>query len=251
MAHDPNICPTPEQLLELYPVFQTPPYASGFVVWTMDVVALGAGVYITTIASTPYVYVSDGTEADETALRDAILAVFQATPVAGWVTAASGPAGITINSTVDGVGLAVTSNLGPTGIELTLAQTTPLTPGEIILQALEFAGCMVCDWGCSTFNACMAAAVHWLKMWGQGQSTGAGPSGQVTSMTQGPFSVSFATAQISSGSDGWWAGTPEGNQFLFLRKQQGPKPLRLRGGASCYTPGPFGRSARSGVRRLY
>jgi hypothetical protein len=137
--------------------------------------------------------------------------------------------------------------LGPTSTELAIDESTPLTPGEIMHQALEFAGCLVCNWGCSTWAACAAAAVHWLKMWGQGQSTIGGPSGAVASMTQGPFSVSFAQAQLSSGSDGWWSSTPEGAQFLFLRRQQGPRPIALQGGASCFPVSRAGAARRTFV----
>ena len=250
MSHDPTTCPTAEQLLELYPVFAKPPYVSGFQVWTMDVVGGGSGLYLLNILGVAYPYASDGTEPDVTAIRDAILAVLTAAPVPQWVATPDGATAIKISSTEDGLTLATSSNLGPTGVELTLIASTPLTPTEVITHALEFAGCLVCDWGCSTFDACMAAAVHWLKMWGQGQSTGGGPSGQIASMGQGPFSVSFATGEATSGSDGWWGGSPEGSQFLFLRKQQGPRPIRLRSGSACYR-GNSQRGRRSSSRRLY
>lgn len=250
MPHDPTICPTAAQLFELYPVFDKPPYASGFQVWTMDVIGSGSGLYLTNILSVAYPYQSDGTEPDATALRDAILAVLTAAPVPQWLAASDGATALKVSSTEDGLSLTATSNLGPTGSELILVESTTLTASVILDQALEFAGCLVCDWGCSTFDGCLAAAVHWLKMWGQGQSTGGGPSGQIASMVQGPFSVSFATSQTTSGADGWWGGSPEGMQFLFLRKQQGPRPISLRSGRACFPVGPFG-GRRSSVRRFF
>ena len=250
MSHDPAICPTAAQLLELYPVFAKPPYVTGFQVWTLDVVGLGAGLYLTNILSVAYPYASDGTEPDETALRDAILVVLTAASVPQWIATSDGATALKLSSTEDGLNLAASSNLGPTGAELSLVESSTLTPSEIITHALEFADCLVCDWGCSTFDGCIAAAVHWLKMWNQGQSAAGGPSGQIVSMGQGPFSVSFAQSQMTSGSDGWWGGSPEGAQFLLLRRQQGPRPIRLRSGQACFQGGRFsGRQSAS--RRLY
>ena len=250
MAHDPNICPTEAQLLELYPVFQVSPFTTGFNAWTLTVTAVVAGVYVLSVDSQPSAVAAVGGE-PITDIRDALLTEIGVTPHTTFIETASATDAIILTSLVDGRGLPVSSNLGPTGAEMTLDETTALTAGELIHQALEFAGCMVCDWGCSTFNGCLSAAIHWLKMWQQGQSTTGGPSGQIASMTQGPFSVSFATSQgTGSGSDGWWGSTPEGTQFLFLRKQQGPRPIRLRGGQGCAPSFPFRRGS-SGVRRFF
>lgn len=241
MPHDTTTCPTAAQLLELYPVFQATPFTSGFQAWTLDVVGVAAGPYLVNVDLQPSVFPAGGGES-LTDIRDGLLAAIAATPHTTFIETPSGGTVILLTSIVDGRGLVVTTNLGPTGAEMTLVETTALTPGEIIHQALEFASCIVCDWGCNTFQGCLNAAVHWLKMWNDGQSTGGGPSGQVVSMTQGPYSVSFAQSQAASGSDGWWGGSPEGQQFLFLRKQQGPRPISLRSGQACFQRGPFGLS---------
>ena len=234
MAHDPTICPTSEQLLELYPVFQVTPFTAGFNAWTLDVVGVAAGPYLVNVDLQPSVFPAGGGES-LTDIRDGLLTAIALTPHTTFIETPSGATALILTSLVEGRGLPVTTNLGP---------------GELIHQALEFAGCIVCDWGCNTFQGCLNAAVHWLKMWNQGQSTSGGPAGQVVSMTQGPYSVTFAQAQLTSGSDGWWTGTPEGQQFLFLRKQQGPRPISLRGGQSCFVRGPFG-SRRSISRRHF
>lgn len=239
MPHDPAICPTEEQLLDLYPLFQVTPFTTGFQAWTLDVVGVAAGPYLVNVDLQPSVFAAGGGET-LTVIRDGLLAAIAATPHTTFIETPSGVTALILTSLVNGRGLSVTTNLGPGGTEMTLVETTPLTAGELIHQALEFAGCLVCDWGCNTFQGCLNAAVHWLKMWNQGQSTTGGPSGQVLSMTEGPFSVSFAQSQTSSGADGWWGGTPEGGQFLFLRKQQGPRPINLQGGMSCFVGGRFG-----------
>ena len=81
----------------------------------------------------------------------------------------------------------------------------------------------------------MAAAAHFLRMWSQGQvTTGSGPSGPTASMTQGPFSQSWATASARNADEAWWMATPDGQKFLALRRQNGPQFVRMRGGGSCY-----------------
>jgi len=239
MAHSPTICPTEAQLLELYPVFRVTPYTTGLNAWTLVVGSVAAGPYIVTVDSVPYAYPATGSETIEE-LRDAILAVMVAGTHTNWMASASSTDAVVMTSLVDGRGLSVASNLGPTGAEMSLAETMELTGTEVIHNALSFAGCLVCDWGCSTYDACMAAAVHWLKMWGQGQTKTGGPSGPIASMGQGPFSVSFANNQMSSGADGWWGGSPEGANFLMLRRQQGPQFVRMRAGGRC-APRSYGR----------
>lgn len=251
MPHDPTICPTDAELLGLYPPFQTTPYASGFNAWTLDVVAVAAGPYLVNVDLQPSVFPATGAEST-TDIRDGLLTAIAATPHTNFIETASGGTALLLTSIVNGRGLAVSSNLGPGGIEMTLIETTPLTAGDLIHQALQFAGGLVCDWGISTYQGCMSAAVHWLKMWGQGQTTTGGPSGAIASMTQGPYSVSFSTPQMTSGSDGWWGGTPEGANFLFLRKQQGPRPINLSGGQACFTTGRFSANRYGrGARRFY
>ena len=249
MAHDPTICPTAAQLLELYPVFQKVPYTMGFNSWTLDVIGVAAGPYLVNVDLQPSVFAAGGGES-LTDIRDGLLAAIALTPHTTFIETPSGATALLLTSIVNGRGLPVTTNFGPTGAELTLDETIALTPEEIIHQALEFAGCIVCDWGCNTFMGCLNAAVHWLKMWTQGQSTTGGPAGQVVSMTQGPYSVSFAQAQLTSGADGWWTGTAEGQQFLFLRRQNGPRPISLRAGQSCFAGGPFGARRVANRRRF-
>lgn len=253
MPHNPNACPTEAEILALYPVFAVTPYTQGFNAFTVTVVSAAVGPYILTIDQVPFVYSAVGGDT-VTIVRDMLIAVITATPNPNYIATASGIDAIVLTSLVDGRGLTVATNGGPGGTEMTVAETTALVTTDIFHQALAFAECLVCDWGCNTFNGCLSAAVHWLKLWRAGQTATPGATGQVTSMTQGPFSVSFATTAMSaaSSSDSWWQGTPEGQQFLFLRKQIGPKPISLMSGQACqfgFSRGNFRRS--SSPRRFF
>ena len=243
MSHDLTICPTATQLLDMYPAFAVSPYTTGFRAWTLTVVSSAAGLYLAVVDALPFPLTATGAES-VTSLRNSMLGLMGGLVHATWLEASSGSDAIVVTSLVDGRGLLFASNLGPTATEMTLVKSTSLTPGDIVEQSLEAADCLVNKWGRYTYDACMAAAVHLMKMWGQGQVTTPGPTGQIASMTQGPFSVSFATSQMTNATDNWWNSTPEGAKFLFYRMQHGPTPVRLRGGASCF---PSGRTRRSGI----
>ncbi len=237
MPHDPNSCITGDELLALKTVFQTPPFTTGFQSWTLTVTGVVSGPYIATANQVPYPFVATGAETIEV-LRDAWIGVMAAGAHPEWLETPSSTDAIVLTSLQDGLKLDVNSNLGPTGSEVTLVETTPLTATELVHQAITAAECLVCDWGCSTWDGCAAAAAHWLKMWGEGNSASTvGATGQIQSMTQGPFSVTFASQTMTSGTDGWWSSTPEGLHFLFLRKQQGPRPIRMVGGRHCHVGG--------------
>lgn len=253
MPHNPNVCPTEAEILALYPVFGMSPYTEGFNAFEADVVTAAGGPYILTIFGEAFVH--NSVLGDTTTItRDALLDQMDASPSTKYLATSRSGDRILMTSLVDGQGLIVSTNGGPNGTEMTLIETTPLVTTDIFHQAVAFAECLVCDWGCNTWNGCLAAAVHWLKLWRAGQTATPGATGQVTSMTQGPFSVSFATTAMSaaSSSDSWWQGTPEGQQFLFLRKQIGPRPISLMSGKACQfglSRGNFRRSASA--RRFF
>lgn len=92
-----------------------------------------------------------------------------------------------------------------------------------------------CVWGCKLWRGHLALTIHNLKMWSQSQGSGTTPTptGSITSLTQGPYSASFAVATPGDSGDEWLSSTPEGKQYLALRKSLGPVPRPLRAARSC------------------
>ncbi|MEE9472909.1 MAG: DUF4054 domain-containing protein, partial [Acidimicrobiia bacterium] len=247
MTHDPNICPTDDELLAAYPVFAAEPFATGGNTWQMQVVAQSpagsSGLFLSNVDGVGYPYTADVADSIEV-IRDGIQAIMDATLHIDWVVSPQATDLLNLTSAQIAIRLDVQSNLGPTGVELTLEETRPLTPAQPIHDALQAASCYVCDtWGCSTWEACMAVAVHFLKTWNMSQDVDPGPSGQIASMGQGPFSISWATTAANNGDDAWWSSTPEGQKYLALRRLQGPQFVLMRGGNAC--------SSRRHFRRVF
>jgi len=110
----------------------------------------------------------------------------------------------------------------------------------IVAQKLDFSECKfnAAKWGCNLFEGHLAYVAHCLKMvnGGTGSTTPGSTAGTITSMSQGPVSVSFGqSANVdSSNSSAWLSQTPEGQKFMELRRSVGVGcGVRVRGGGNC------------------
>lgn len=90
-------------------------------------------------------------------------------------------------------------------------------------------------WGCNLWRGHVLYTIHALRLWALSVSSGSGltPTGQIASMTQGPFSASFATAPVGSVDEASLASTAEGLAYLDLLRSLGPTAVALRGGGRC------------------
>ncbi len=218
-SSDPNEFATDADLVQLYPVFAD----SSWTVWVTD---SADDTYTVTVLGTGYSYVASGDTI--AAIRDALIAPM--TPSAGLFTAApNGTNAIGIAAVVPGTSLDV--EVSPA----TLFATTQFSP-TIRDCYLTLARCHFCAdvWGCHLWRGHVLATAHMLKMWAQSKDAAThGPSGQITSMTQGPFSIGYGQSSTDSSSDSWWTSTPEGAQYLALRDSLGSVAFGITMGGTC------------------
>lgn len=90
---------------------------------------------------------------------------------------------------------------------------------------LENSQCMfrVSKWGCHLLRGHLAYVVHSLKTKiSADASTGTGAvSGDITAMSEGPVSTSFGTSASANEKDSWLATTPEGKEYISMRRLVG------------------------------
>ncbi len=219
-AADPTAFATDADLVQFYPVFAD-------VEWEVYVTDDADDTYTVTVAGVGYDFVAVAETIES--IRDGLLAAM----VAGAGVFASvgvNTNAIMISGIVPGFSLNVTVD------PVTLLAITAFSP-EIRTCFLDLTECKFCAdvWDCHLWMGHLYATVHSLKMWTQSKETATvGPSGQITSMTQGPFSIAFGqNNQGQSGSDSWWNSTPEGQQYLALRDSLGSVAFGIEMGASC------------------
>lgn len=116
------------------------------------------------------------------------------------------------------------------------AAVTAIDP-DMVADMLTTKQCLFCaeTWGCNLFRGHLTATVHCLKGWlPASMSTVGTPAGTVSSMREGPFSVTFANPGTAGGSGGdYWGSTAEGKEYLMLRDSLGPTPIIVEQGAFC------------------
>jgi hypothetical protein len=126
--------------------------SGGFNVWTSVITVAAAGLYTVTVSGVTDSYTASGGDSIED-IRDGLFADMLNTVAhpgghPDWTGNTSGTDSITITGNVVGETLVVTSNLGPTGSEATIAETAPIVPeavGVIAagIDAAMFAGPVV------------------------------------------------------------------------------------------------------------
>lgn len=222
-ATDPSSFATDADLLLQYPVFADTQ-------WQVIVRDDSDDTYTVTVAGVDYSFVAVGETIES--IRDGLLAAL----VAGVGFFSSTPVNtnaIDLVSSVPGFSLAVETSpaslaavVGPPGF----------TP-ELRTCYLELTKCYFDEeiWGCCLFQGHTAATAHMLKLWSSSKGTsGATPTGQTTSMTQGPYSQSWSTtSNTTTGSDGWWGLTPEGMSYIALRDSLGSVAFSPASGMDC------------------
>lgn len=111
----------------------------------------------------------------------------------------------------------------------------------VTTQLIECADCKfdAVKWGCDLLEGSLAYVAHTMKM-ALAASTSTGtkvPTGQISSMSQGPVSASFAVSGAAS-EDSWMASTPEGLRFMSLRDCVATAcTVNVSGGGSCFIVG--------------
>lgn len=219
-ATDPTAFATDADLVLLYPVFAD-------VEWEVYVTDDADDTYTVTVAGVAYDFVAVAETIES--IRDGLLAAM----VAGAGVFASvgvNTNAIMISGVVPGFSLNVTVD------PVTLQAKAAFTP-DIRTCILDLTECYFCAdvWDCHLWMGHLLATAHRLKMWAQSKEIAtSGPSGQITSMTQGPFSIGFGSnTKGQDGSDSWWNSTPEGAQYLALRDSLGSVAFGIEMGASC------------------
>lgn len=211
MSLNPSAFVTDDELIAAYPVFADD-------AWRVTVTSSADATYTVTVDGTGYPH---GPTVGETIteIRDGLTAAMGPAIQGLFETAPEMANAILIVGTVDNFSLDVTTT--PDSLIATVEAGVSPVDRQC---ALDLTKCLICasTWGCNTWRGHLAATVHYLKTWGKGRaSAGITPSGQTTSMTQGPFSQSWAVTPPANSSDAWWASTPEGQQFLTIRSSLG------------------------------
>lgn len=106
----------------------------------------------------------------------------------------------------------------------------------LIDMALEQAKCFFDTdaWGCHLLMGHIHATAHTLLLQqrfatGDGSGIEAGGTGLISSMTQGPVSISYAVPSSATDSASWGT-TGAGLQYLALMGTLGPQAFLLQGG---------------------
>lgn len=218
-APDPNSFATDEQLLLLYPVFADDE-------WTVTVTGSADGTYSVTVLGVGYDFVAVSNTIEE--IRDGLVSSLSAS--GAFETTIEDDNRFLIVAEVSGTSLDV--QVSPA----TLIATTQFPPStrECFLTLSQCHFCVE-TWGCHLWRGHLAATAHMLKMWSESKDVASGtPTGMVTSMRQGPFSISWGqNTNGMDGSDSWWMGTPEGQQYIALRDSLGSVAFGIPMGGSC------------------
>lgn len=219
-ATDPTAFATDADLIQLYPVFADTE-------WEVYVTDDADDTYTVTVAGVAYDFVAVAETV--TSIRDGLLAAMAAGSGVFTVVGVDGNA-IMISGIVPGFSLNVT--VSPATLQAQAAFTPAIRTCYLDLTECNFDED---TWDCFLWRGHILATVHWLKMWAQSKAVVTpGPSGQITSMTQGPFSIGFGfNTSGQSSSDTWWASTPEGQQYLALRDSLGSVAFGIQMGAAC------------------
>lgn len=223
MTTNPRAFVTDDELIAAYPVFADD-------AWRVTVTSSADDTYTVTVADVAYPY---GPTVGETVtqIRDGLQALMEP-PIQGlFDVAPEGVSALLLVSEVEDFSLNVLTS--PASLIATVEAGISPADREC---ALELTKCLICasTWGCNTWRGHLAATAHYLKSWGRDRSSsGVTPSGQTTSMTQGPFSQSWAVTAPTSMTDAWWASTPEGQQFLSIRNSLGTFARGMVMGMGC------------------
>lgn len=222
-ATDPSSFVTDADLIAAYPVFADD-------AWKVTVTSSADDTYVVTVAGVDY---SHGPTSGETIveIRDGLLVPMSPTLQGLFLATGEGTNAISIISEVPDFSLNVLTS--PATLIATVE--SGFSPADRQC-ALDLTKCLICasTWGCNTWRGHLAATVHYLKLWGRSrESAGTGPTGQTTSMTQGPYSQSWGVTTPSNAGDAWWSLTPEGNQFLSIRRSLGTFARGMVMGAGC------------------
>lgn len=220
---DPSSFVTDADLLAAYPVFADD-------AWKVTVTSSADDTYTVTAGGTPFPH---GPTVGESILniRDGLLAAMAPTIQGLFETAADGTNAILMVSTVDNFPLDVSTD--PATLFATVQ--SGVSPADRQC-ALDLTKCLICDttWGCNTWRGHLSATVHYLKLWGRSRETsGTGPTGQTTSMGQGPYSQSWGVVMAANTSEAWWSMTPEGQQYLAIRNSLGTFARGMVMGMGC------------------
>lgn len=223
MATNPSAFVTDDELIAAYPVFADD-------AWRVTVTSSADDTYTVTADGTGY---SHGPTVGETIteIRDGLEVVMGPTIQGLFEVAPEGSNALFLLATIDNFSLNVLTS--PDSLIATVEAGVSPADRQCALDLIK---CLICasTWGCNTWRGHLAATVHYLKMWGQGKtSAGVTPSGQTTSMTQGPFSQSWAVTAPGNTSDAWWSATPEGQQFLAIRNSLGTFARGMVMGGRC------------------
>lgn len=224
MATNPSSFVTDAELIAAYPVFADD-------AWKVVVTSSADDTYTITIDGVDY---SFGPTVAETitGIRDGLIAAMDPTFQGLFESTAEGSSSILILSNVDNFSL----NLLTSPDSLIATVEDGFSPADRQC-ALDLTKCMICasTWGCNTWRGHLAATVHYLRLWGRSRSSsGTGPTGQTTAMRQGPFSQSWGVTTPSNADDAWWASTPEGQQFLSIRRSLGSFAFGMTMGSGCH-----------------
>ncbi len=220
---NPNAFVTDADLIAAYPVFADD-------AWKVVVTSSADATYTVNVGATPFVH---GPTVGESIMniRDGLLVAMGPTIQGLFETAADGTNALLMVATVDNFSLNVTTD--PSTLFATVESGVSPVDRQCALDLME---CVICQstWGCNTWRGHLAATVHYLKLWERSRaSSGQGLTGQTTSMGQGPYSQSWAVSNPTNASDGWWAMTPEGTQFLSMRNSLGSFAFGMTMGMGC------------------
>lgn len=209
---------TDDELIDAYPTFADD-------AWTITVTGSADDTYVVTVDGTPY---SHGPTVGEsiTQIRDGLVAAMGPTIQGLFLVTAEGSNRMLLVSEVANYSLNVLTS--PSSIIATADYTPADRQCALDIMECSFGAAI---WGCKLWRGHLVATVHYLKTWGRGRRTATqGPTGQVTSHTQGPFSTSFSTITPGNMDDAFWSTTPEGMQYLALRNSLGSTAFGMRMG---------------------
>ena len=218
---------TDADLIAAYPVFADD-------AWKVVVTSSADDTYVISVDDVPYSF-GPSVGATITEIRDGLIAAMGPTIQGLFESVAEGTSAILIVSSVDNFSLNVLTS--PDSLIATVEDGFSPADREC---ALALTRCLICasTWGCNTWRGHLASTVHYLKLWGKSRNAaGVGPTGQTTSMTQGPFSQSWGVTTPGNADDAWWSSTPEGQQFLSIRRSLGTFARGMVMGAGCFRGG--------------